>query len=547
MNDMTSKKQRLLEIIREEAVVTGKEKRAVMSDGRMTEEDSWLLDFRNIFLNPEALELIVEIFWEIHEADYPFQVGGQEVAAIPLVSAIVLHSQKIGRPVNGFFIRKGRKPAGLQKIIEGKLNKEKIILIDDLANSGGTILRQNKVLEYAGIRASKAFVLVNFKAENEKTLSEEGIPLSFLYTPHDIGLKTPPTKPLPLQEFKNVWHFQGGDPAYFLRVPKSSPALDEEKIYFGGDDGNLWALDQKDGSVAWKFDQLGYPTADKKIILSSPALYKDTLYFGAYDGNFYAIDKKTGQMKWRNMDADHIGSSPDLAPDLGIVFIGQEFGVWKKKGGLAALDMKTGEKIWEYSMPEFTHCSPTYCPEKKLVACGCNDGCAYLFDAKVGKLKWKFQTSGPLKASFVFNMKRNLIIFGSHDQHIYALDIDSGEVKGQFHTKGVIYSTPLIHGNTAYFGSMDKHLYSLDLDSGKLNWHTDCDSRLFAQPQMIEGKIYIGGTGGIMHEINPDDGKITGRFIATERITNKVVYNPKTKRFFLPTYANEIYCLEKKN
>ncbi|MFA7319792.1 MAG: PQQ-binding-like beta-propeller repeat protein, partial [Parcubacteria group bacterium] len=547
MDEIENKKKRLLEIIKRDAVVTGEQKPSVSPQGeKNSRENSWLLDFRNIFLDPIALELIVEIFWHQFEKEYPFQVGGQEVAAIPLVSAIVLHSQKIGRPVNGFFIRKSRKPTGLQKIIEGKLNDEKIILVDDLTNSGSTFLRQARVLKYAGKKPSYAFALVSFRKENEQDMTQKNIHLSYLYNLNEIGLTVSSQKNVfPSQKFNILWHFQSPKPNFFLRVGKSSPALDEEKIYFGADNGCLWALNQNDGSVAWKFEETGYPTKEGKIILSSPALYENTVFFGAYDGNLYAVNKETGRLRWKNMDADYIGSSPVVAPDLGLLFVGLEFGLFKKRGGITALDLKTGKKTWDYRMTEFVHCSPAYCPEKKVVAIGGNDFYVYLFDAKTGGLKWKYRTGGDIKASLVFDVKRNFLIFGSFDKNVYALDIDTGEVKGKFKTKEVIYSTPLVYGDNVYFGSMDKHFYSVNLDSGKLNWHIDCGSRLFAQPQIIKGKIYIGGTGGIMHEIDPTTGKKTGYFITTERITNKVVYNPTTKRFFLPTYANEIYCLEK--
>ena len=548
MDTIEDKKRHLLEIIKKEVIVTGKIQPSIHTNGIKNSESSWLLDFRNIFLDPITLELIVEIFWHTFEKEYPFQVGGQEVAAIPLVSAIVLHSQKIGRPVSGFFIRKGRKPTGLQKIIEGRLNKEKIILVDDLTNSCSTLLRQNKVLESVGKKVEKAFVLVSFKEENKNILAQKNIGLFSLYNLDDIGLSSfssATKKNIHLQKFKTLWHFQNQSPNFFLRVPKSAPILDEEKIYFGADNGHLLALNQKDGSVVWEFSETGYSTKEGKIILSSPSIHKNTIYFGAYDGNLYAINKTTGRLRWKNMDADFIGSSPAVAPELGLLFIGLEFGLWKKKGGIAALNIETGKKIWDYQMKDFVHCSPAYCPEKKVVAIGGNDFYVYLFDAKTGKLKWKFRTGGDIKASLIFDTKRNLLLVGSFDSNIYAFDINSGEVKGKFKTKGVIFSTPLVFGDNVYFGSMDKHLYSVSLDTGYLNWHTDCGSRLFAQPQIIEGKLYIGGTGGIMHELDPESGQKTGSFITTERITNKVAYNFKTKRFFLPTYANEIYCLEK--
>lgn len=546
MDEIALKKERLLEIIKKDVVITGTQGKAFLPCGEPAGGNSWLLDFRNIFLDPEALSLIVEIFWHHFEKEYPFQVGGQEVAAIPLVSAIVLHSQKIGKPVTGFFIRKSRKPVGLQKIIEGKLNNEKIILVDDLSNSGTTLFRQAKVLKYAGKEATMAFVLTSFKEKNKEMLKEKNINLFSLYSLKDMKLSlSPEAAAIPFEKFRTLWNFQSPDPTFFLRFSKSSPCIDEEKVYFGADNGYLWALNQKDGTVAWEFKETGYRVATGKIIISSPAIHKNTIYFGAYDGNVYAINKVTGRLRWKNMDADYIGSSPAIASDLGLLFIGLEFGLFKKKGGIVALELETGKKIWDYRMVDFTHCSPAYCPEKKVVAIGCNDFHVYLFDAKTGKLKWKYRTAGEIKASLVFDIKRNLLLFGSFDKNIYAFDIDTGEVKGKFQTKEPIYSTPMVHENNVYFGSMDKHLYSVDLDTGRLNWHIECGSRLFAQPQMIEGKIYIGGTGGIMFEINPEKGRITGKFIATERITNKVVYNPKTKRFFLPTYANEIYCIEK--
>jgi hypothetical protein len=48
-----------------------------------------------------------------------------------------------------------------------------------------------------------------------------------------------------------------------------------------------------------------------------------------------------------------------------------------------------------------------------------------------------------------------------------------------------------------------------------------------------------------MYEVDIKSGKCKSIYQTAERITNKISYNPETKRYFLPTYANEIYCLEK--
>ena len=103
MDGITRKKELLLEIIKKDVLITGEQQPSFSSNGEKSEEKSWLLDFRNIFLDPQALELIVEIFWHQFEKEYPFQVGGQEIAAIPLLSAIVLHSQKNRETRQWFF------------------------------------------------------------------------------------------------------------------------------------------------------------------------------------------------------------------------------------------------------------------------------------------------------------------------------------------------------------------------------------------------------------------------------------------------------------
>ena len=84
----------------------------------------------------KVFDLICGSIWSRFEKYYPFQVGGQELAAVPLATAIALKGLHLGKPINYFIIRKSRKKVGLQNLIEGELNSEKIVLVDDLLNSG---------------------------------------------------------------------------------------------------------------------------------------------------------------------------------------------------------------------------------------------------------------------------------------------------------------------------------------------------------------------------------------------------------------------------
>lgn len=544
MNAFDAEIHKLKEIIKRDVFVTKHDQKIVSSNGG---DSQWLFDFRRILLKPECLNLIAEIFWQRFKDQYPFQVGGQETAAIPLISAIIMKSRELGLPVNGFYLRKSRKKDGLQKIVEGVLNDEKIILVDDLMNSGGTFVRQLGVLEQLGKKVSHIFVLMNFRDLNDYTFgNEKHVELISLLSllDFDMPLLKREEKKLPANNFDAVWYFKSENPNYFYVVPKSAPIIDDEKIYFGSDSGHFWALNQGDGSVAWKY-KVGWH-AQGKSIFSSPALGKHCVYFGSYDGNVYALDIATGKPKWIFMEADWVGSSPAIAPDLNLLFIGLEFGLWNKQGGIVALDLNTGEKKWQYIMSEYVHCSPAYSQKLGLVAIGGNDSTVYLFKAKSGELLWSYKTGGEIKASLVFDEKRNLLLFGSFDGNLYGLDLTSGQPIITYKMQAGMYSTPIVYDNKVIFTSLDKFIYCINLDTKELVWKFNANARIFSTPIIIENRLYVGANDGRLYEIDPENSKEISFFQVAERITNRLAYNAITKKFFLPTYANEVYCLTKK-
>src|SRR3989344_3156420 len=219
--DLNKKLAELKEIISKEVFIT-KDKEKITSHAGM--ESNWLFDFRKIILNPNHLNLIADIFFDVFRDAYPFRGGGLETAAIPLISAVVMKSRELGMPVNGFYIRKSRKNDGLQKVIEGSLGDEKIILVDDLINSGKTFMKQLEILEKMGKKVQSIFTLVNFRDLRDYAfLEKKNIKLVSLVALPDLGipfLGKEKERP-PLNNFEAVWYFQSPDPNYFYVVPKS--------------------------------------------------------------------------------------------------------------------------------------------------------------------------------------------------------------------------------------------------------------------------------------------------------------------------------------
>ncbi len=545
-----TQKQFLQKLIQEEVFVTSETQRIVSESG---EESKWLFDFRKILLRADVLNTLSRIFWDIFEHKTPFQIGCLEVAGIPLMTALSLKSAEYGYPTNAFFIRKSRKKHGLLNMIEGTLTDEKVILVDDILNSGKSFMRQVEVLEALGKKVDSVFVILRFRDLSYYTyFHEKGIKIISLFTLDDFS-DILPVRNLIQKEadpiitpFSIAWYFKSENPNYFYVVPKSAPAIDETKIYFGSDSGNFWALNQSDGSIAWKY-KVGFH-AKGKYIFSSPVIYKGLVYFGAYDGNLYALNSETGKLVWTYMEADWIGSSPCISKRNGYIYVGLEFGLWKKRGGVVALDAHTGKKVWEYTMSEHVHASPAYAEKSDILVCGSNNHVVYAFQGSTGKLLWEYTTEGEVKESCAIDEERGVVAFGSFDGCVYVLDLKSGKLRLKVKTDAAIYSTPYMHGGVLYATSLDKKIYAIETTSGKVLWTFATAGRIFASPFVAKDTLYCGSNDGRLYLLDIKSGKNVGLFQATERITNQVVYNTETNTLFVPTFANEIYALvPKKN
>ena len=132
-------------LIRERVFVNGKDTHIIGDDGK---KSSWAFDFKRILFDPNFLEQYAHLFFEMHGNDYPFQIGGLESGALPLITALVMESKKRGTLVNGFYIRKSRKKSGTMNLIEGNVTGDPIILVDDLIHSGKSFLQQMTALDH---------------------------------------------------------------------------------------------------------------------------------------------------------------------------------------------------------------------------------------------------------------------------------------------------------------------------------------------------------------------------------------------------------------
>jgi outer membrane protein assembly factor BamB len=532
--------------IRERAILRGENQRLISPSGN---SNNWLIDLRRIFMDAELLDAAAELFWQECGGLMPFQVGAMETAAIPLLSAIILKSLARGAAVNGFTIRNERKTYGTGNSIEGVLTADPIVMVDDVLNSGRSLEKARAVLEQENKTIAAAFVLIDYEGPEGKLWRQRyGIPVHSPFRLGEFGLSIEKPATRPMAVFHNRGRFASPDPNFFHRVPKSFPATDGERVYFGSDCGIFWCLNARDGSPAWKFT---VNARGHKNLWSSPAIHNGKVYFGSYDGNVYCLDAQTGAEVWQFTGADWVGSSPALAPELGLLFIGLEFAVEGKRGSIAALRMEDGQKVWEHMTKRYTHASPAYWPERRLVACGSNDNEMFLFEAPSGKLRWRFETrseggrKGSIRHAPAFDERRSHLVTGCANGTIYIIDIETGMEVWSVRTDNTIYSVPLVAGDKAYIGSTDKYLYVLDLDRRAVKTKIYVGSKVFGPPRLLEGRIYFGACNGVVYELDPATDEVTGTHQFPDAITNALAYNSATRDFYALTYVNELFAFRR--
>jgi outer membrane protein assembly factor BamB len=187
----------------------------------------------------------------------------------------------------------------------------------------------------------------------------------------------------------------------FDRVQLSaSPAISEGIVYIGSRDASLYALDARDGSVVWTFEEGG-----TSWIITTAAVTADRVISArSGSGNIRAIDRATGTEVWNFQAGAYVYSSP--------VVVGNTIYIGQGDGDFSALDVDSGEERWNYRTGAAVYSTPVV--HNGRVYVGSDDGFVYAFSAAQDL---------PLERAVFFDEDHRLAAtFGQPDSHLGARD-----------------------------------------------------------------------------------------------------------------------------
>lgn len=171
-------------IIRERSIRIGK---FTLASGR---ESDLYLNLKPTMMDPRGARLCAEAFLARVPPGTEY-VGGLEMGAVPVISALAAVSDIAGKPVRTFFVRKSAKDHGTREVVEGLKGDESLagkrcLMVDDVATTGGSVLQSIEVARSLGAIVEDAMVIVDRQEGGTENLAAVGVKLHSVFVGDDF-------------------------------------------------------------------------------------------------------------------------------------------------------------------------------------------------------------------------------------------------------------------------------------------------------------------------------------------------------------------------
>jgi orotate phosphoribosyltransferase len=186
MTDSQVNKARLVELIKELAVVHGK---VTLSSGL---EADYYVDLRRATLHHEAAPLIGKAMLDLLDdsgiKDFD-SVGGLTMGADPVATAMLHQAASLGRSIDAFVVRKVAKDHGMGRQVEGPdVSGKKVIVLEDTSTTGGSPLTAARALEKAGATVVAVATVVDRATGAAEAIQDAGYRYLYAVSLKDLGL-----------------------------------------------------------------------------------------------------------------------------------------------------------------------------------------------------------------------------------------------------------------------------------------------------------------------------------------------------------------------
>ncbi|MGB2867229.1 MAG: PQQ-binding-like beta-propeller repeat protein [Bacteroidota bacterium] len=261
---------------------------------------------------------------------------------------------------------------------------------------------------------------------------------SVLYVPIASGTET--LFALDLNESQRLWTASPG-------AIETSPLVNDRFVYVTTLKGTLCCLDKKSGAEVWTFRTQG--KEDRKPVRSSPSTDGKSIFFGGDDGYIYAVEAQKGELQWKYKTSASIFATPVTIS--GSVIVGS------LDGNLYCLGTANGDLRWVFRTGSKLYGAVS--ATDRSVFFGSADGICRAVDLQTGNERWRFASKSVIdSAPLIVN---DLLYVGSLDKTLYVLNTEDGKEVWRYAAEGRIRVSPVVWRGLLLITSEDKYVTAL--------------------------------------------------------------------------------------
>jgi orotate phosphoribosyltransferase len=181
-----SARRRLIEVVRARSFSSGGEIKLV--SGRTS---SFYFNMKPTMLDAEGAHLIATLILDALEGSKVDLIGGLEMGAVPLATAVAVASHARGRPLQAFFVRKQAKEHGAKKLVEGlapseSLAGKRVVILEDVTTTGGSAMKAIEAAKAEGAIVDRVVTVVDRLEGAADSFRAAGVPFTAILTAADF-------------------------------------------------------------------------------------------------------------------------------------------------------------------------------------------------------------------------------------------------------------------------------------------------------------------------------------------------------------------------
>jgi outer membrane protein assembly factor BamB len=252
--------------------------------------------------------------------------------------------------------------------------------------------------------------------------------------------------------------------------------------------GHLYSFDTATGDLLWK-------VALNHGVAATPLLIDGRVMAVSEEGEVLAVDPKDGAIAWREVPA---GAPKPLPYVPSPAYAGKRIFVADNAKRLFSLDTATGATAWRKTLPARPNTSLVIVGNTLVL--GTEDGYLNWIAIDSGEVKKRIRLEEGHPYGTPILASPLLFVLGAGAQGtLLALDAESGAIRWKQETprEWTTYR-PLVTGSTVIVGSEEKNLCAFDRVSGKAQWCRSVGQIPRGLGISSDGILYVGSLSGVV-------------------------------------------------